>query len=123
MTGMPAVLALASIWAPTAGSDGAMTRTLTPWVMNPSARLANFWLSPWAFCTSTLKPWAVNAWVSIGLSKASQRAEVAVSGRITPTLPLAPPPAGADADEEELPEPPAGALLAPQAVSNRPVLT
>src|SRR4030088_2683351 len=55
----------------------------------------------------------------MGLSKPSQRAEVAVSGRMTPTLPLAPPPAGADAADVEDPVPPEGELLAPQAVSTR----
>src|SRR5437763_3830320 len=121
MTGIPAFFALASTAAPTAGSDGAMTRTLTPWLMKPSARVVNFWASPCAFWTSALKPCAVSAAVSIGLSNASHRAEVAVSGRITPTVPLAPPPDGAE-DEEEL-VPPLGALLVPHAVSTRPVLT
>jgi hypothetical protein len=43
---------------------------------------------------------------------------------MTPTLPLAPPAAaGAEEEAELLPVPPLSELLAPQAVSTRPVLT
>ena len=55
-----------------------------------SASVENFCSSPWAFWMSACSPAACIACVSSGLSKPSQRAELAVSGRITPTLaPLA----------------------------------
>src|SRR3954447_1923317 len=55
-----------------------------------SASVENFCSSPWAFWMSACNPAACIACVSSGLSKPSQRAELAVSGRITPTLaPLA----------------------------------
>lgn len=101
-----------------------MIRALTPELMKPSARVVNFWASPWAFWMSASKPCAVRAACSIGLSKASQRAELAVSGRMTPTLPLAPPAAaGADDEAELLPAPPLSELFAPHAESTKPVLT
>ena len=72
----------------------------------PSQRVPNFDLSPSAFWMSAWMPAASNACLSSGRSLASQRGEVAASGRITPTLPaLSPLP---------VPEPP---LSSPQAVS------
>src|ERR1700716_3931395 len=119
MVGIPAAFAFAATAEPTSPLIAAMISTFTPWAIMPSASVENFWTSPWAFSMSTVKPCAVSAFWSIGLSKPSQRAEVAVSGRMTPTLPLAPPPAGADTAELEGPVPPGVELLAPQAVSTR----
>ena len=90
MTGMPCALAFAATAAPDSLLIEAMTSTFTPLVIMPSASVENFCSSPWAFWMSACSPAACIACVSRGLSKPSQRAELAVSGRITPTLtPLA----------------------------------
>src|SRR3981189_83684 len=114
MVGIPAALAFAATAEPTSLLMAAMISTFTPWAIMPSASVENFWTSPWAFWMSTLKPWSVSAFWSIGLSKPPQREEVAGSGRMTPTLPLAPPPAGAEAAVDgDDPDPPVE-VLAPQ---------
>src|SRR5689334_643106 len=67
-----------------------MTSTFTPLEIMPSASVENFCSSPCAFWMSASRPSACIAAVSSGLSKPSHRAELWVSGRITPTLtPLA----------------------------------
>src|SRR3954453_203916 len=96
MTGMPWALALAATAAPDSLEIEAMTSTLTPLEIMPSARVANFCSSPWAFWMSALRPSACIAEVSSGLSKPSQRAELSVSGRITPTLGASAAAAGAE---------------------------
>src|SRR6476661_2568526 len=110
---MPAALALAATAAPESLLIAAMTRTLTPLEIMPSASVENFCSSPSAFWMSASRPSAFMASVSSGLSKPSHRAEVLVSGRITPTLiPLA---AGAAL---EAPPPLLGAAaFCPQAAS------
>ena len=112
MTGMPWALAFAATAAPDSLLIEAMTSTFTPLVIMPSASVENFCSSPWAFWMSACRPSACIASVSSGLSKPSQRAELAVSGRITPTLaPLAA--AGAAAAAVEL----GAAAFWPQAAS------
>src|SRR6476469_606801 len=90
MTGMPCAFAFAATAAPDSLLIEAMTSTFTWLVIMLSASVENFCSSPWAFWMSACSPAACIAGVSSGLSKPSQRAELAVSGRITPTLaPLA----------------------------------
>ena len=86
MAGMPCAFALAATAAPDSLLIEAMTSTLTWLVIMLSASVENFCSSPWAFWMSAWSPAACIAAVSSGLSKPSQRAELAVSGRITPTL-------------------------------------
>src|SRR5689334_21025357 len=93
MTWMPCACAFLATEAPTSLLGVAMIRTLTPALIMPSARVLNFWTSPCAFWMSGLRPSFSSAALRSGLSKPSQRAEEAVSGRITPTfapLPLLP---------------------------------
>src|SRR3954463_14670065 len=97
MTGMPWALALAATAEPDSLEIEAITSTLTPLEIMPSASVENFCSSPWAFWISACRPAFCMAAVSSGLSKPSQRAELSVSGRITPTL--AAPAAAAGADE------------------------
>ena len=85
-------MAFAATAAPDSLLIDAMTSTLTPLEIMPSARVENFCSSPWAFWMSASSPSACIAAVSSGLSKPSHLAELWVSGRITPTLT---PPAGA----------------------------
>src|SRR3954447_1939233 len=92
---MPCALAFAATAAPDSLLIDAMTSTLTPLEIMPSASVENFCSSPWAFWMSASRPSACIAAVSSGLSKPSHRAELCVSGRITPTL--VPPAAGAAA--------------------------
>ena len=92
---MPCALAFAATAAPDSLLIDAMTSTLTPLEIMPSASVENFCSSPWAFWMSASRPSACIAAVSSGLSKPSHRAELCVSGRITPTL--MPPAAGAAA--------------------------
>src|ERR1700754_5315144 len=90
---MPWALAFAATAAPDSLLIEAMTSTFTPLEIMPSARVENFCSSPCAFWMSASRPCACIAAVSSGLSKPSHRAELAVSGRITPTLM---PPVGAE---------------------------
>src|SRR3954468_22062704 len=126
MTGMPAALAFLMTAAPESESRLTMSNALTPELIMPSAMLWNLLTSPPAFWMSESTPAASNACLRSGRSAPSHRAEEAVSGRITPTLPLAaagdddaPPPA--DAVLEELSEPPQAVrpsrLAAPTATS------
>ncbi len=86
MVGMPCAFAFAATAAPDSLLIEAMTSTLTPLEIMPSASVENFCSSPWAFWMSASRPSACIAAVSSGLSKPSHRAELWVSGRITPTL-------------------------------------
>src|SRR3954468_15262000 len=86
MTGMPAAAAFCATDLPRSLLIDAMTRTFTPWVIMPSAIWENLLVSPCAFWTSASSPSFFMAAVIMGLSKASHRAELAVSGRMTPTL-------------------------------------
>src|SRR5262249_55148552 len=62
-------------------------------------------LSPCAFWMSYLTPASLNAFSRYGRSAPSQRAEVLLSGRITPTKGCLPPPELPDPDPEfELPQ-------------------
>src|SRR5919197_6030853 len=90
---MPRALARVAIALAEAALSEAITSTLTPEAIMPSARVLNFCTSPWAFWMSGSRPASFMAFSSSGLSKPSHRAELAVSGRITPTL--TPPPDGA----------------------------
>src|SRR5690348_15791454 len=92
MTGMPASFACCSTVIEVEGSMSVMIRTLTfSWIM-PCAMLWNLVLSPSAFWMSALMPASWNAFCSAGRSAVSQRVDDWVSGRITPTVPLAVPP-------------------------------
>src|SRR4051812_33666416 len=114
MTGVALALAFAATAAPDSLLIEAMTSTFTWLVIMLSASVENFCSSPWAFWMSACRPAACIACVSSGLSKPSQRAELAVSGRITPTLaPLAA--AGAEPPPLEL----GAAAFWPQAASER----
>nr|WP_284287311.1 hypothetical protein [Angustibacter aerolatus] len=87
-----------------------IARTVTPWVSIWSAIVCMRDASPSAFWMTASMPASLKAF-SGGRSADSHRADDFVSGRITPTLPLAavePPP---------LPLPPLLLSLPPQAVS------
>ncbi len=86
MVGMPGALALAATALPPSLLIEAMTSTFTPLEIIPSARAENFCSSPWAFWMSGSRTWDRMALSSSGLSNPSQRADVSVSGRMTPTL-------------------------------------
>src|SRR5438132_11151237 len=89
MTWMPAALADCSTLVPVTGSAESMRRTLTPSEIIDWGIETNLALSPCAFWMSALMPAAANAFVSSGASYWMYRADVVVSGRITPTcLPL-----------------------------------
>ncbi|WRL61996.1 hypothetical protein U6N30_18125 [Blastococcus brunescens] len=90
-----------------------IARTVTPPVIICSAMVAIRWASPWAFWMSYSTPASSKASSSSGRSAVSQRAEDAVSGRMTPTLPAASPP----------PPPPLSPSSPPQAVSPRTTAT
>src|ERR1044072_2940436 len=122
MTGTPCSAARRSTVAPEAPVGAAMISTLTCWVSMLSAIWANFWVSPCAFWMMGVRPCFSRAAFSMGSSTPAHRADVAVSGRITPTL-APPPPAGAGAlDPPEPPEPlesPALLLAQPASASAR----
>src|SRR3954451_4329042 len=86
MTGTPCCLALLMTAAALGESRFTITRTLAPSLSIWSAIVPNFALSPLAFWMSASTPASWKAFVSNGRSAPSQRAEEAVSGRITPTL-------------------------------------
>src|SRR3954451_3332408 len=88
MTGTPCCLALAITAAALGESRLTITSTLAPPLSIWSAIVANFALSPLAFWMSYSTPADLKASVRNGRSAPSQRAEEAVSGRMTPTLPL-----------------------------------
>jgi hypothetical protein len=104
----------------TVAADGesrlTIARTVAPSLIIWSAIVPNLALSPLAFWMSYSTPAASKAWPRNLRSNDSQRTEDAVSGRMTPTLPLglSPPPP----PELELPPPP---LLSspPQAPTTR----
>src|SRR3954453_5654529 len=104
---MPAALALVRQAVPLSASRSTMIRTLTGLATIASQILPKVGTSPWAFWMSDAMPASGNAFASDGRSLFSQRAEDLVSGRITPTEPLAPPDVAADAD------PPVALVLAP----------
>src|SRR3954453_7075226 len=89
MTGTPCCLALAITAAADGESRLTINSTLAPPLSIWSAIVANFALSPFAFWMSASTPAAWNARGSSGRSVPSQRADEAVSGRITPTLAFA----------------------------------
>src|SRR4051795_10295352 len=86
MTGPPCGLAFAMTAAADGESRLTISSTFAPPLSIPSAIVANFALSPWAFWMSESTPAASNAAFSSGRSLFSQRFDDAVSGRITPTL-------------------------------------
>src|SRR3954465_6691608 len=88
MTGTPCCLALLITAAADGESRLTINSTLAPALSIWSAIVANLALSPFAFWMSDSTPAALNASPSSGRSAFSQRAEDAVSGRITPTLAL-----------------------------------
>ena len=89
MTFTPALSACASTPAPEAASIESMISTLEPSPIMFCAIEENLFLSPWAFCTSGVRPPSLSALVSSGASYSVYRVEEVVSGRIAPTLPLA----------------------------------
>src|SRR5262249_6401552 len=86
MTGTPCCLALLITAAALGESRLTISRALTPSLSIWSAIVPNLVLSPLAFWMSASTPAALNDCASSGRSAPSQRAEEAVSGRITPTL-------------------------------------
>ena len=91
MTTAPCAVAYFSIDLPTPESSGSMISTLSPLVMSAWARLSWVASLPWAFCTENCeldRPAVSSAFVRYGASNSVYRAEVVVSGRITPTPPL-----------------------------------
>src|ERR1044072_7251906 len=113
MVGMPWALAFCATVPPISLLMAAMIRTLTPSLIMPAASLLNFCTSPCVFWMSGARPSAFRAASSIGLAKPSQRAEVAVSGRITPTG-MPPEDWSAELSPPPLP-PPESSELAPHA--------
>src|SRR2546430_7153168 len=92
MVAMPCALALSRTALPVPESRLTMTRTLTPLVISWSAMVWKAFLSPWAFWMSYLTPAALNASSRYLRSAVSQRADVLLSGRMTPMYgALAPP--------------------------------
>src|SRR6266536_2198263 len=99
MVATPWALALSSTALPVPESRLTMTSTLTPLVSIWSAMVWKAFLSPCAFWMSYLTPASLNACSRYGRSLPSQRAEVLLSGRMTPTngclllpeVPLEPP--------------------------------
>ena len=89
MVGMPAWLALSITAAPVSESRLTISSTLTPVVIMPSAMVWNLALSPSAFWMSASTPAFAKASPRNWRSAVSQRADDAVSGRITPTFPFA----------------------------------
>src|ERR1044072_4378721 len=116
MVGMPWAFAFWATVPPISLLIEAMIRTLTPSLIMPSASVLNFCTSPWAFWMSGSRPSALSAASSIGLSKPSQRADVAVSGRMTPT---GMPPEDWSAVSPPPPLPPPVSSLAPHADRTR----
>src|SRR6476469_3914961 len=107
---MPAAVAFFMHAAPDSGSRLTIMRTLTPSLIIESQMVPNLAVSPPAFWMSEPTPAALNAASRLGRSLFSQRGDVVVSGRITPTVPLS---------VEPLDPPAAGVLLLlpPHAVS------
>src|SRR4051794_24096194 len=106
---IPAAVAFLRHAAPDSGSRLTIMRTLTPSLIIESQIVPNFAVSPPAFWMSEPTPAALNAASRLGRSLFSQRGDVVVSGRITPTVPLVAP--------LEPPELAELLLLPPQAVS------
>src|SRR3954453_22974214 len=88
MTGTPWSWAFLMTVAADGLSRLTITSTLAQALSIWSAMVANFALSPLAFWMSYSTPASLKACVRNGRSAPSQRAEEAVSGRMTPTLPL-----------------------------------
>src|SRR6476659_1879500 len=88
MTLTPRDLALASMAAPEPESRLTSSRTLAPLVIICSACCCWVDLSPWALSIVESTPAALNAWLSSGRSKDSQRIDDCVSGSSTPTFGL-----------------------------------
>src|SRR5215813_11932237 len=85
MVATPCAFALSSTALPVPESRFTMTRTFTPLVSIWSAIVWKAFLSPCAFWMSYLTPASLNACSRYGRSLPSQRAEVLLSGRMTPT--------------------------------------
>src|SRR4051812_47096476 len=96
MTGTPWSWAFLITVAADGESRLTIIRTEAPPLIIWSAIVANFALSPLAFWMSDSTPAASKASPRYLRSAVSQRADDAASGRITPTLPLAPPPESLD---------------------------
>jgi len=106
----PCEAAFSSMALPESESRLTIARTVTPDAIMLSAICVILSASPSAFWMSESTPAASNAAFSAGRSAVSQRTEDSVSGRMTPTLPLA----GFD-EFESLPE---LSSLLPQALSD-----
>ena len=111
MTATPCAAAFSATAEPVPESRLTITSTETPAASMPSAMVWNLALSPLAFWMSYSTPAPLKASSRKGRSAVSQRAEDAVSGRITPTLP-----AGAAAEDEESEDEAAGVSDDPQPV-------
>src|SRR5690349_9364529 len=89
---MPWAWAFCSTALPEPESRLTIMRTLTPLVIIWSAIVWNWATSPWAFWMSYSTPAASKASFRYLASAVSHRADDLVSGRITPTLGVVPPP-------------------------------
>src|SRR6478735_7757419 len=98
--------------APLALSRLVSRMTFTPALIMPSHRVPNLATLPFAFWMSAPTPAVLKAAVRYGRSLFSQRADEAVSGRMTPTWT---PVAAAELVDEEFESPP----LEPHAVRSR----
>src|SRR3954454_9140979 len=111
MVAMPAFLALSSTALPVPESRLTIMRALTPLEIMPSAMVWNWVLSPCAFWMSAWTPAASNASLRYLASAVAHRAELLVSGRMTPTLPDDAPPLLPLEGLELLSSPPHAAML------------
>src|SRR5690348_15275199 len=120
---MPAVWAFFRQAEPESESRLTIRRTFTPSLIMLSHSVPNLALSPPAFWMSDWMPAESNAAFSSGRSLASQRGELAESGRITPTFllepPLAEPPAPPELELEQAASRNAAADTVARAASER----
>jgi hypothetical protein len=87
----PAAVASFSTWSPVAESTGVIMSTLAPAVISDWASVTNVESLPCAFWTMTCfdeRPASFSAFARYGASKAVQRVDDTVSGRITATEPV-----------------------------------
>src|SRR5215203_1980845 len=89
---MPAAVAFFRQAAPESESRLTIIRTLTPSLIIESQIVPNLAVSPPAFWMSEPTPAALKAASRLGRSLFSQRGDVVASGRMTPTVPVAPDP-------------------------------
>src|SRR3954452_2726800 len=119
---MPAAAAFLGHAPPESESRFTIISTWTPPLIMPSQIVPNLALSPPAFWMSESMPASSNAFFRLGRSLASQRGDVVVSGRMTPTFLVAeleppPPPPPPPPELSSLPHAEAVRANAPTATS------